>query len=163
MFNKHLNDMGMELASKFDGKVKKETSPAGYSNYVGNERYGSWRTHSDGSRFWEFYGKYAFMSSMFNLATMPIRYSMWNDYHSNYRGHGRTYYGTGSYGRYYGSNSRYSNNVAKNRTWASKPKTYKEKLRAKVKQSASRAKISRSSNRVSSRSSYRSRSSGFGK
>ena len=41
-FEMHANDMGMEIASKTDGKVQKQTAPPGYSNYVGNQRYGSW-------------------------------------------------------------------------------------------------------------------------
>lgn len=36
-FDANKDNMGMEIASKKDGKVSKVAAPAGYSNYVGNE------------------------------------------------------------------------------------------------------------------------------
>ena len=79
-FNQHVDDMGMALVSKTDGELEKAAAPPGYSRYVGNERYGQWRTDNSGNRFWEFYGKYAFMRSMFGFYS-PVRYGYWNDYH----------------------------------------------------------------------------------
>ncbi len=108
-FFKNENNMGMEIASKVDGKVKKEVAPAGFSNYVGNEKYGKWQNRSDGSSFWEFYGKYAMMSSLFYMMTGPTIYrSHYMDYRRNYHGTGRAYYGRGSGGGYaYGTRSSY--------------------------------------------------------
>ena len=78
-FEANMENMGMELASKVDGKLSKETAPPGYSNYVGNEKYGKWQTDNSGNNFWSFYGRYAFMTSMFHMAMMPVGYSRWND------------------------------------------------------------------------------------
>ena len=72
VFKKHQEDMGMEVASKKDGVVTKVVSPAGYSNYVGNKKYGSWQQNSSGGSFWSFYGKYMFMSQMFRMAAYPV-------------------------------------------------------------------------------------------
>ena len=122
-FNKNLDNMGMELLSKNEeGKVSKVASPAGYNNYVGNQRYGSWQTGSNGNSFWAFYGQYAFMSSMLGMMNRPIYRNSYNDYNRNYRG-SRPYYGTTTSGqRAYGtgsassqamnSKSRFKSNVA---------------------------------------------------
>jgi len=68
--------LGMVVASKdAEGKETNIVQPPGYQ-YVGNERYGQWRTQSDGSRFWEFYGKFDY-----------------DGYRTSYRS-GRPYYGT---------------------------------------------------------------------
>ncbi|UII20946.1 hypothetical protein [Fulvivirga ligni] len=172
-FEQHLNDMGMEIASKKDGVVHKEAAPAGYTNYVGNPQYGHW-VERNGSSFWEFYGKYAFLSSMFNLMTYPARRAYWDDYYGGYYGRGRSYYGPS--GRtIYGTRSYTSSNTGKTTTWGSKPSTFKSKVRSQVSRSASAtksrsyssgssySKTSRSSSRSSSGSSFRSRSGGFGK
>jgi hypothetical protein len=160
-FEQHVDHLGMELAHKKDGKLHKETAPAGYSHFVGNERYGQWRERN-GNSFWEFYGKYAFMSSMFNMMTYPVRRSYYNDYYTGYYGTGRTYYGPR--GTYYGTRSYTNSTAGKNRTWSSKPSSFKNDVRSRVSRSAERTRASRVS-RSSSRSgsSYRSRSGGFGK
>jgi hypothetical protein len=173
--------MGMELASKKDGKLTKTVAPPGYTNYVGNEKYGHW-VQRDGGSFWEFYGKYAFFSSMFRMTMFPIRYSYWNDYHRNYYGYGRGYYGP-SYNngrRMYGTNSAYNSNN-KTARWNNKTSDFKSNVRSKVQRSSAASK--KSANRVSSskrrsssyqkkttrsssrysRSSTRSRGGGFGK
>lgn len=168
LFNAHVNDMGMELVSKKDGVLKKAVSPAGYSNYIGNKKYGHW-VERDGNRFWEFYGRYAMMRSIFNLTMMPVRYSYWDDYYSGYYGYGRTYYGPQNQSgqTVYGTNGSYSKNPTNEGggAWNSKSNSFKDKVRSRVKQSAAKSKasrISRSSSRYSSNSS-RSRSGGFGK
>lgn len=170
-FEEHQNDMGMELASKADGKLTKAVSPPGYSNYIGNEKYGHWRKDNSGNSFWEFYGKYAFMSSMFRLAFAPAYYSVYSPWYTGYRGYGRPYYGTYGGRNYYGTNSTYSSKARSNSRWQKKPQTFKDRVRSRVKQSASRQRAaksrtssrrSRSSSRYS-RSSSRSRGGGFGK
>lgn len=168
-FNQNAENMGMELASKKDGKVSKVAAPAGYSNYVGNEKYGQWKER-DGNRFWEFYGKYALMSSMFRMAAYPIGYSSWNNYHSNYYGR-RSYYGqTASGQRMYGTNSSYAR-ANTSSTWNNKPSDFKSRVRSRVQRSAAstvskrtstQQKTTRSSSRYSS-SSTRSRGGSFGK
>lgn len=174
VFQQHINDMGMEIASKKDGVLKKQTAPAGYSNYVGNSRYGQW-TERNGSSFWEFYGRYAFMSSMFNMLAYPAHRSYYNDYRNSYYGSGRSYYGPSGQ-NVYGTNSYTSSASGRNSTWGSKPSTFKSKVQSSVSRSAAAtksrsyssssrygSKTSRSSSRSSSSSSYRSRSGGFGK
>ena len=165
-FNANVDNMGMEIASKKDGKVSKAIAPAGYSKYVGNEKYGQWRERG-GNRFWEYYGRYAFMSSMFRMSMYPVRYSYWNNYHSNYYGSGRSYYGPTTNGRnMYGTNSSYNNSNTSS-TWNKKPANFKSSVRSKVSRSATASKKAaaqrtRNSSRYS-RSSTRSRGGGFGK
>ncbi len=168
-FADNVDNMGMEIATKKDGKLSKVPSPAGYNHYIGNEKYGHW-VQNGGNSFWEFYGRYAFMSSMFNLMTAPA-------YRSYYDG----YYGGGYYGRraYYGPSSRHiygtktytSSSSGRSSTWASKPSSFKSSVRSQVSRSSSSSRsrsyssgsrYSRSSSRYSS-SSSRSRSGGFGK
>ncbi len=158
-FKQHLNDMGMEIATKKDGKVTKQAVPAGYNNYVGNPKYGHWETRSNGESFWSFYGKYAFLSSMFN--TMSYRQSYWNDYyHGGYYGSSRSYYGPS--GRtVFGTRSYTSSSTGRSTTWGSKPSSFKQKVRSRVTRSVS--KTQRSSSRYRSSSSTRSRSGGYGK
>ena len=164
-FEQHQDDMGMELASRgADGKLVKAVSPPGYNNYVGNEKYGSWRTHRDGYSFWEFYGQYAFMSSMFNMFSYPVRRSYYDDYRGNYYGRGRSYYGPSNNGRsYYGTNSRY-NQSRSNSSWSQNRSNFKNRVSNRTSRSStsSSSRTSRSSSRYRG-SSSRSRGGGYGK
>lgn len=93
VYQTYENALGMVVASKdADGKVSNVAQPPGYQ-YVGNTQYGQWRTNNDGSRFWEFYGKYALISSMFNMFSGPVYYRDYSGYRDYYRT-GRPYYGT---------------------------------------------------------------------
>jgi len=162
-FDKHIDNMGMEIASKKDGKLTKLASPAGYNHYVGNTRYGRWNNRN-GYSFWEFYGQYAFMSSMFNIMTYPVRRSYYDEYYGGY--YGRTaYYGPG--GSYYGTKTYTSTPRGQKSSWGSKPSAFKQSVRSSVSRSASASRTARTSSRYgssSSSSSFRSRSSsGFGK
>ncbi len=154
-FQMHINNMGMEIASRGeDGQLKKTVNPPGYSNYVGNPKYGQWKQR-DGYSFWEFYGQYAFMSSMFNMMAYPVRRSYYYDWRNNYYGTGRVYYGpTYGSGRYYGTSSSYTRTTRPNSTWNSKPNTFRQRVANRT---------SRSSSRYSSSSSSRSRGGGIGK
>ncbi len=153
-FKMHANDMGMEIVSRGeDGKLSKSTSPPGYNNYVGNERYGRW-TQRNGTSFWEFYGQYAFMSSMFRMATYPVTMSYYTDWRSNYYGTGRSYYGPTTGGRsYYGTGSAYTRSSSPNSSWSNNTSRFKQRVQNRT---------SRSSSRYSG-SSSRSRGGGFGK
>lgn len=157
-FDMHSKDMGMEIASKVDGKISKETAPPGYSNYVGNERYGNWRTDSSGNSFWEFYGRYAMISNMMGLMSGPLYRSHYYDYHSNYRGV-RPYYGTGThtYGTFSPAAKKANPNFHQRMTSNS---SFKSKVQSSVSRSSS-ARASRSGSRYSS-SSSRGRSFGGG-
>lgn len=156
-FMANIDNMGMEIVSKKDGKVEKNVSPPGYGSYVGNQRYGQW-VDRGGSSFWQFYGQYAFMSSMFNMMRYPVQRSYWNDYESNYRGTGRTYYGprssTGT--TMYGTRGAYNSGRTSSR-WNSN--SLNSSLKQRVRSTTSRS--SRSGSRYSTSS--RSRSGGYGK
>ncbi|MPQ48173.1 hypothetical protein GCQ56_14290 [Marinifilum sp. N1E240] len=171
-FSQNINNMGMEIASKKDGKVTKQAVPAGYNHYVGNEKYGRWENRG-GTSFWAFYGQYAFMSSMFNM--MTYRRSYWDDYNrGGYYGGSRGYYGPSGSNPVYGTKSYTSSSSGSKSKWASKPSTFKDRVRTKVSRSSSTSnskfskqrtatKTKRSSSRYSSSRSTRSRSGGFGK
>lgn len=169
-FEEHQKDLGMTVLSKKDGVLDKKATPAGYNNYVGNNKYGNWQRHSNGTSFWAFYGQYHFMSSLFYGSSH--RY-----YRNDYDYYRRNHYGTSSY---YGRNNNFGTSTYynKNSTWTSKPKSFKQNVQSKVKRSSSALKskgysssksygsskqTTRSSNRYSSSSSSRSRSGGYGK
>lgn len=153
-FWKNENNMGMEIASKnSEGKVSKVASPPGYSNYVGNSRYGSWN-RSGGNSFWVWYGQYAFMSNMFHMSSRPIYRSEYRDYRSGGYYGTRAYYGPkGKAGYKYGTNSSY--NKTKN------PNFFQRRAN-KTGWSKSSSRTGRSGSRYSGGSS-RSRGGGFGK
>lgn len=159
-FEMHANDMGMEIVAKTDGKLNKQVAPPGYSNYVGNQKYGNWKTDNSGNSFWAFYGQYAFMSNMIGLMAGPVYRSGYNNYNSSYRGV-RPYYGTSTakYGTFSDANKR------ANPTFANKMSS-NSSFKSKVQSSASRsttAKSTRSGSRYSSSSSRGRSSGGFGK
>ena len=166
-FLKYKEDMGMTIVSKTNGIVKKGVSPAGYANYVGNPKYGNWSTNSSGGSFWEFYGKYAFMSSMFNLMSYPARRSYYNDYRSNYYSRNRPYYGptTSNNRKYYGTSGVTNSRRSTTSSWGrrtqgfSSNNSFQNRVNSRTSRSSSN---SRSSTRGSS-STYRSRGGGFGK
>ena len=108
-FDFHSSDMGMEIVSKVNGEVSKVAAPPGYSQYVGNEKYGHWQSNSSGESFWSFYGKYMFISSMFNLMS-PVSYGYYGGYGA-YRGVS-PYYGPQTNGRYaYGTGSTHASGM----------------------------------------------------
>lgn len=95
--------LGMTVLSKGeDGVVERTQEPAGFQ-YVGNPRYGQWRNDSSGSSFWEFYGKYALMSHLFDTFRRPVYRGEWSDYSSSrqrrqpYFGRDRRFGTEGSY------------------------------------------------------------------
>lgn len=156
-FRKNENNLGMEIASKNStGIISKTAAPPGYGNYVGNSRYGEWRTDSNGNSFWSFYGKYMMMSTMFDLMRRPYYRSDYSHYRSGGYSGSRPYYGAkSSSGSYrYGTNSSY--------TKQTNPSFFSRKASKRGWSSSS----SRSTNTRSTRSrtsSSRSRSGGFGK
>lgn len=65
--------LGMAIASKVPGQeANYMATPPGYQ-YVGDSRYGEWRTDERGNSFWEFYGKYAlFRDLLFGSPTSGL-------------------------------------------------------------------------------------------
>lgn len=164
-FLQHQEHMGMEIAAKSeDGQVSKTPAPPGYSNYVGNQRYGRWRDDGRGGSFWEFYGKYMFFSSIFNMATFPTYRHSYMDYRTNYYGR-RPYYGsTAGGGRMYGTNSSYTSKTRTNSRWNKSINRNTTFRSTKSTTSGTGVgKTTRSGSRYSSGFSSRSRSGGFGK
>ncbi|GJQ64648.1 MAG: hypothetical protein SCALA702_37010 [Melioribacteraceae bacterium] len=141
------NNMGMEIASKVNGKVSKEAAPPGYSNYVGNSRYGYWN-NSGGSSFWVFYGQYSLMRDMLGWGSYRVGRDSWTTYDRSYRG-SRPYYGpkTTTGGNTFGTRSTFAKKTNPSSTWANKLESRK----------------SRNASRYNSGYSSRSRSGGFGK
>ena len=153
-FERHINDMGMEIASRGeDGKLMKGVNPPGYNNYVGNTKYGQWENRG-GTSFWVFYGQYSFMRSMFHLGAYPVHRSYYNNYRTTYYGTGRGYYGPTVSGRsYYGTNSAYNSSTRPNSSWSRNNSSFKRRVTSRT---------SRSGSRYGGTSS-RSRGGGFGK
>ena len=74
--------LGMVILAKGeDGKVEETFAPPGY-RYVGDQRYGHWRSDSRGGSFWAFYGKYALLSHLFGTRNRPIYRNDWGAYRS---------------------------------------------------------------------------------
>lgn len=160
-FNQHVDHMGMTIVSKTNGQVDKKVSPPGYNQYVGNDKYGQWKQNSDGSSFWEFYGKYAFLRSMLGFGYSPIYYGGWYDYRRNYYPYGRTYYGNSrNGGNRFGTKGSHVSNRSGRSTWNSKSSSFKSRVRSKVQRSSSRM---RSGSRYRTGSSSRGRGFGGGK
>ncbi len=102
-FQRHEGDLGMTLLNRSEGgPLSKTPLPPGYQ-YVGNEKYGQWRSDGSGGSFWEFYGKWMFMSAMFDMISGPrISRGYYNDFRGNYN-RGRAWYGSGN-NRSFGTN-----------------------------------------------------------
>ena len=91
-YKKYSPYLGMAVAAKTpDGKISTTPFPNGYQ-YVGNSQYGQWRTGSNGTSFWEFYGKYMMLSQVMNWAGHGLFRRDYNTYNSSW-GAGRPYYG----------------------------------------------------------------------
>lgn len=148
LFKQYEKDLGMELLSQKDGRLSKVVSPIGYSQYVGNERYGRWDNDNTGHSTWHFFGQYMFMRTMLRMAFFPVRYSNYSTYR-NFNRAGKTYYGSGVYG----SSGRYNKKTGRTSRWSSRPKSFRTNVRSKTSRKSSRYRGSRS----------RSRSGGFGK
>lgn len=127
--------------------VMDKVSPPGYQ-YVGNEKYGQWKTGEDGSSFWVWYGKYAMMRSIFGWGNYHLNR---NDYNSWRKNPSRPYMGSNNAWGTQGS-------VTKN---VNKSFFQRKKMRMNNSRSGFLSKFNSRVGRT--RSSFRSRSSGFGK
>lgn len=121
-FLKNYQNLGMELASKHKDEKGKITtlkipSPAGYSNYIGNPKYGQWQTYNEKTS-WSFYGKYMFLSMMFDLEAYPAYKNSYITYRKNCKRH-QVYYGETKSNPTYGTGSAYVRKVF-SRTYYSK-------------------------------------------
>ena len=150
-YKNYYNYLGMVIFSKSrDGKVSDQKYPPGYQ-YVGDQRYGRWRTDNSGNSFWEWYGKFALMSHMFGMFNRPI-YRNDYDMYRDYRRRGEPFFGRK---HEYGTNG--------TRAKTTNPTFFE---RQRIKQAAAKTKFSQKvKNRVrrSKMSGVRRRSRGFGK
>lgn len=82
-YRQHADNLGMVLAAKtIGGEQSSVPQPPGYQ-YIGNQQYGRW-VERDGTSFWEFYGKYALISSVFGMMHSPFYrhdYDVFRDRH----------------------------------------------------------------------------------
>jgi hypothetical protein len=139
--------LGMAIWTKKEGKDSDSIGPPGYE-YVGDSRYGQWKTNSSGRSFWEFYGKYRLISDL--LGGRPIYRDSYNNYRT-YRSKGQPYYGPR---KEYGTGGSV--------TQRQKPNFYARRMqREQVKKTSFSDKVNRRIGR--SRVNVRGRSGGWGK
>ncbi|MDA0709188.1 MAG: hypothetical protein O3B73_03145 [bacterium] len=160
VYQKYEPFLGMALVSKTDQGVNDAAHPPGYDR-VGNPQYGQW-VNRGGSSFWEFYGQYAFMSSMLGWGS---GYGMSRGDYDQYRSSQR------ENRPYYGSNKEYGTQGSV--TQRQKPSTFARRKAAMTQKNSSfsqklqsRASQGRSSfgSTSRSRSTFGGRSGGgFGK
>ena len=89
--SKHIEFLGMALLTKKDGTFDDVVAPPGYA-LVGDEKYGRWREDNSGGSFWEFYGKYALISSLFGGWYSPIHRNDYRAYQGD-RTRGKSFFG----------------------------------------------------------------------
>lgn len=91
-FIRHEGNLGMEILTKDEnGVINEIPSPPGFTNYIGNEKYGKWEGTGD-NRTWSFFTQYLFMRSMLGFVYGPVYYAPYNHYRTNYR-YNRPFYG----------------------------------------------------------------------
>lgn len=148
-YNKCRDQMGMALLTKKDGVFDDKAAPPGYG-YVGDPEYGRWRENNNGGSFWEFYGKYAFFTSLFGGWYHPI-YRTDFDTYKKYKKSNKVYYGSN---KQYGS----SGHIVKQK----KPNFYASRMAsASAKKSSFSEKVNSKTGRT--KTGLRSRSGGKGK
>lgn len=139
------NNVGMEIISKSeDGKISKIAAPAGFTNYVGNEKYGQWKQDASGTSFWEFYGQFAFMSMLFNTFATPINRGGFDNYNNGYRNK-QPYYGQQS------ASGKTTYGTYSTTTEKTKPSSFNQKFE-RIKQNSFQRKVDNKVNRSSGRS-----------
>jgi hypothetical protein len=121
-FERHVDDLGMDLVSKpygaFEDEAITNPTPAGLA-FVGNPRYGEWQSDDRGTSFWAWYGAYRLFSDLLGARGVPYHYRRdeWNAWSTGHRGQPyygedkdkRERYGTGGYVT--GSSGRYLNRI----------------------------------------------------
>jgi hypothetical protein len=174
-FEKHENDLGMEIVSNHNKKLSRVAQPVGFGWAIGNEKYGKWENENaqDSTATSTANTKTAQTTNNSNSDRRVWRSSgpsllFWYwmlrrpAYQRDYRGYtssrtsGRPYYGSSTNGgSTYGTKSAYQK--------AKRPSFFSRKSASKSWSSFTKSKTSRSSSRYKSSNSTRSRSGGFGK
>ena len=116
-YESNIEYLGMAILSKpygvFEQDRLTQAAPPGMA-YVGNPKYGEWKEENNGNRFWSWYGRYAFFSSLFFFPPSYYSYGSWNGWYNNYR-YRRPYFGQsengsaryGTYGTYVKKSPKY--------------------------------------------------------
>jgi hypothetical protein len=166
-FEKHENDLGMEIISHHDGKLSRIAQPVGFGWAIGNEKYGSWEevkkdstattntttTGSSSQRQWRSNGTGFFF--WYWMMRRPAYQSNYNGYRTA-SANNQPYYGTTADGsKQYGTRSIYEK--------TKRPSFFSRKKTSPAWSSHTTEKTKRSTSRYKSSSSTRSRSGGFGK
>lgn len=110
-YEANLEYLGMAILVKPYGVFEKDrqtkASPPGMA-YVGNSKYGEWKKDDTGNRFWSWYGRYAFFSSLFFFPPSYYYYNSWYGWNNHYRNR-KPYFGTNAKGtRKYGTSGSYT-------------------------------------------------------
>lgn len=170
-FEKHENDLGMEIVSHHDNKLSRVAQPVGFGWAIGNEKYGEWTeekstdststagttntttNNNSNRRVWRSHGpSLLFWYWMLRRPTYQTHYRGY----TSARNSGRAYYGSSTNGNTtYGTRSTYQK--AKRSSFFSRKSTNSSW------KSFSSSKKSRSTSRYKNSNSTRSRSGGFGK
>ncbi len=166
-FEKHEQDLGMEIISYHGGELSRVAQPVGFGWAVGNPKYGSWEEENETDS-----------TATANTTSNTGRQRVWRSngssflfwywmmrrpaYQTNYTGYrtsrsmNKPYYGgTSSTNTTYGTNSNYQK--------GKRPSFFNRKSSSKSWKSHTSQKTSRSSSRYNNGSSTRSRSGGIGK
>lgn len=98
----HENNLGMELVSQMkDGNINGLITPPGFTNFVGNETYGSWvpvytdtlnvLSYSD-STIWQFNSQFSHLEKKLGLTGLDVTQREYEEFQQNYL-FNRPYYG----------------------------------------------------------------------
>jgi hypothetical protein len=91
IFQQYEKFLGMTILAQKDGKVDDAVVPPGY-HYVGDTRYGQWRSDGRGGNFWEFYGQYRLMTDFLGGWYRPV-YDVDYDAYKKFKKRKVPYYG----------------------------------------------------------------------
>ncbi len=141
--------LGMSLFSKKDGKIETNPAPPGY-HFVGDRKYGQWRTDSYGNRFWVFYGQYRLLTDFMGGWYRPVYHRDFDSYQV-FKKRNVPYFGTNNQ---YGSTGKVVKQV--------KPSFYERRMaKERARKASFTDKVSKRIGRT--RTSFRSRSGSWGK
>jgi hypothetical protein len=106
VYDANLEFLGMAILAKpygtFEEDQLTQAAPPGMA-YVDNPKYGEWKEDDKGDRFWSWYGRYSFFSTLFFFPPTYYYYNSWSGWHNNYR-YNRPYFGAARNGsRTYGT------------------------------------------------------------
>lgn len=76
IFKTHINDMGLEIATKKDGTIYRTTAPPGFSIFINNPKYGVWQEDAYNRQEWVFSDANTYVKDIFYHAfQLPLKSS----------------------------------------------------------------------------------------